>query len=112
MLLKGKTAVITGCNRGIGKAILEVFAKNGANIWACVRLMSNDFKDYTVKVAEKNNVTITPVSFDLADEGQVKEGIKTIRSAKHPVDILVNNAGVIYTALFQMTPVNKMKEVF
>lgn len=112
MLLKGKTAVLTGCNRGIGKAILEVFAKNGANIWACIRLMNDDFVDYTAKVAEKSRVTITPVFFDLADEGQVKEGIKTIRSAKQPVDILVNNAGVNFTSLFQMTPVNKMKEVF
>ena len=37
MLLKNKTVVLTGCNRGIGKAILGVFAKNGASIWACVR---------------------------------------------------------------------------
>ena len=32
MLLKNKTAVITGCNRGIGLSILKVFSKNGANI--------------------------------------------------------------------------------
>ena len=37
MLLKDKTAVITGCNRGIGLSILEIFSKNGANIVACVR---------------------------------------------------------------------------
>ena len=37
MLLNNKTAVITGCNRGIGFSILENFAKNGANIIACVR---------------------------------------------------------------------------
>ena len=37
MLLKNKTAIITGCNRGIGKCILETFVKNGANIIACIR---------------------------------------------------------------------------
>ena len=37
MLLQGKTAVITGCSRGIGRSILEVFAQNGADIWACSR---------------------------------------------------------------------------
>ena len=37
MLLKNKSAVITGCNRGIGKKILEVFSSNGADIFACVR---------------------------------------------------------------------------
>ena len=112
MLLKGKTAVLTGCNRGIGKCILEVFAKNGASIWACVRQLDEDFIDFTKGVEDDHEVNITPVPFDLADEEQVKEGIKTIRFAKQPVDILVNNAGVIFTALFQMTPVTKMKEIF
>ena len=111
-LLKNKTVVLTGCNRGIGKAILGVFAKNGASIWACVRQLDDDFIDFTKGVEDDHEVHITPVPFDLADEGQVKEGINTIRSAKKPVDILVNNAGVIFTALFQMTPVAKMKEVF
>jgi 3-oxoacyl-[acyl-carrier protein] reductase len=112
MLLKGKTAVLTGCNRGIGKAILEVFAKNGVSIWACVRQLDDDFINLAKCVEGDHEVKITPVPFDLADEEQVKEGIKTIRSAKEPVDILVNNAGVIFTALFQMTSVAKMKEIF
>ena len=112
MLLKGKTAVITGCNRGIGKTIMEVFAKNGANSWACVRQLNDHFIDHIKDLADEHNVAITPVPFDLSNEEQVKEGIKTIRSAKQPVDILVNNAGVIFTALFQMTSVKKMKEVF
>ena len=112
MLLKDKTVVLTGCNRGIGKAILGVFAKNGASIWACVRQLDDDFINFTKGVEDDHEVHITPVPFDLADEGQVKEGINTIRSAKQPVDILVNNAGVIFTALFQMTSVAKMKEVF
>ena len=112
MLLKDKTVVLTGCNRGIGRAILEVFAKNGASIWACVRQLDDEFLDFVKGIEEKYEVQIKPVPFDLADERQVKAGIKSIKSAKQPVDILVNNAGVIFTALFQMTSVDKMKEVF
>ena len=36
MLLKNKTAVVTGCNKGIGKKILDVFSANGATVFACV----------------------------------------------------------------------------
>lgn len=112
MLLKGKTAVVTGCNRGIGKAILEVFARNGANLWACVRQPDERFTDYITDLSQETGVTISPVYFDLADVEQVKAGARSIMLAKQPIDVLVNNAGIIATALFQMMPMDKMKEVF
>ncbi len=112
LLLKGKTAVLTGSNRGIGKAILEAFAKNGANIWACVRKPDAKFTDYIANLTKETGVGIWPVYFDLADAEQVKTGAKTIMSAKKSIAVLVNNAGIIYKGLFQMTPVDKMKEVF
>lgn len=111
MLLKGKAAVVTGCNRGIGKAVLEVFAKNGADIWACVRKADDGFTDHITSLEKETGVSITPVYFDLADTEQVKAGVKTIMSAKRSVDVLVNNAGIIYTSLFQMTPADKMREL-
>ena len=112
MLLEGKTAVVTGCNRGIGKAILETFAKHGANVWACARRPDEQFTEYVENLQKETSVTISQVYFDLTDIAQVKTGVKTIMSAKQSVDILVNNAGIIHTAIFQMTPVSKMKEVF
>lgn len=111
-LLKGKTAVLTGSNRGIGKAILDVFAKNGANIWACVRKLDDGFTSYISDLTKETGASIWPVCFDLADAEQMKAEMKTIISSKQNVDILVNNAGIIYTALFQLTPMDKMKEVF
>tara|TARA_A100001015_G_C14591074_1_gene556696 strand:- start:37 stop:189 length:153 start_codon:yes stop_codon:yes gene_type:complete len=43
MLLTGKTAIVTGCNRGIGRATMEIFAEHGADIFACVRKESDEF---------------------------------------------------------------------
>ena len=43
MLLNNKVAVITGCNKGIGKKILEVFSNNGAKVYACVRKIDQSF---------------------------------------------------------------------
>ncbi|MDP7040608.1 MAG: SDR family NAD(P)-dependent oxidoreductase [Myxococcota bacterium] len=112
MLLKGKTAVITGCNRGIGKATLKVFAEHGADVWACVRQVDDEFTTFLEALGQETGACLTPVCFDLADGDAVKEGAKSILAEKKPIDILVNNAGIIHTSLFQMTPVDKMKELF
>jgi 3-oxoacyl-[acyl-carrier protein] reductase len=112
MLLDNKNALITGCNRGIGKAILTTFAENGSNIWACVRQPSDEFETYIKELSMRCDVKIWPVFFDLKDSDQVKSAVKTIMSMKKPVDILVNNAGISYNALFQMSTIDKMIEVF
>ena len=112
MLLQQKTAIITGCNRGIGKAVMEVFAENGADIFACVRKESDEFFDATARLGEKLGVSITPVYFDFAESEEVKAGIRTIISSKKQIDILVNNAGVASGSFFQMTSLQNLKQVF
>ena len=39
-----KNAIITGANRGIGRAILQIFVENGYNIWACARNKNIEFE--------------------------------------------------------------------
>jgi 3-oxoacyl-[acyl-carrier protein] reductase len=112
MLLEQKTAVISGCNRGIGKATLETFAENGADIFACVRKESDEFTDVMTKLAVKTGVSITPVYFDFTESEQVKAGIKSIISFKKQIDILVNNAGVATGSFFQMTSMQNLKQLF
>ena len=112
MLLEQKTAVISGCNRGIGKATLETFAENGADIFACVRKESDEFTDIITKLAEKTGVSITPIYFDFAESEQVKAGIKSILSSKKQIDILVNNAGLATGSFFQMTSMQNLKQLF
>ena len=53
MLLKNKTAVITGSNRGIGKEILKIFSENGANIFACTRNVDDEFKLFVDQLSKK-----------------------------------------------------------
>jgi 3-oxoacyl-[acyl-carrier protein] reductase len=112
MLLEQKTAVISGCNRGIGKATLETFAENGADIFACVRKESDEFTDVITKLAFKTGVSITPIYFDFAESEKVKAGIKSIISSKKQIDILVNNAGVATGSFFQMTSMQNLKQLF
>ena len=112
MLLKNKTAVITGCNRGIGKKILEVFSVNGATVFACVRNISKEFEAEINKIEKISKNKIIPIQFDLSNENQIKDAANNILSSNKSIDILVNNAAMIHTAIFQMTSIKKLKEVF
>ena len=112
MLLENKTAVVTGCNRGIGYKILEVFSSNSAKIFACTRKITNEFESNINELKKKYNNEIIPVAFDLDNEQEIKEAANHIISSNNSIDILVNNAATIHTAIFQMTSTKKLKEIF
>ena len=111
-MLKSKAAVVTGCNKGIGKKILEVFSANGATVFACVRNIDEEFKSFLNKLKQKFNNQIIPIQFDLNDEKKIKEAANSILTSNKSIDILVNNAATIHTSIFQMTSVKKLKELF
>lgn len=110
-MLRDKTAIITGSNRGIGRAIVELFAANGADIWACARNDSSEFSAFCAETAEREGVTVKPIFFDLRDSDAMKAAAKEIASGKRPIDCLVNNAGAIFTAPFMMTAADKMRDM-
>ena len=112
MLLENKTAVITGCNRGIGKKLLEVFSSNKCDVFACVRNIDDKFKLYVEDLSKKNKNKIIPISVNFEDIDSVKLASKKILDHKKQIDILVNNAAIIFTAIFQMTSNEKLKKIF
>lgn len=112
-LLEGKTAIITGCNRGIGLATLDCFAEHGANIFACVRTVSDDFKIHVEELKKKHSVEIVTLIFDLCDEAAMKKSVIEMRKSHRSIDILVNNAGKISPdVIFQITPIDNMRDIF
>ena len=112
MILKNKNAIITGCIQGIGKATLEEFAKNGANIWACALEYNEDFEAYCQKLSNENNIWVKPVYFNLLNQDEIKVGLKKIASDKLPIDILVNIAGMTKDAITHMVTMDQMKLIF
>lgn len=102
--LEGKTALITGCNRGIGKAILELFASEGANIIACTRTQSNDFQAFCKNLENRFKISIYHYFFDLSDEDSIKSSFSLISKEQKKFHILVNNAGIaIFPGLMKVT---------
>ena len=111
-MLKNKLALITGANRGIGLSILRKFSENGANIIACARKKSSQFENDIITISNEYKNKITPFYFDLLNKDEIEKGIKEIFSLSDNIEILVNNAGINQVALFQMTPIKKIKEIF
>ncbi len=112
-MLSGKNAVITGTNRGIGKATVELFAKNHCNIWACARSKNEEFEKELNRLSEEFGVWIEPVYFDFTDPEEMKSAVMQIRSKKEKIDILVNNAGIEQKAgFFQMTSMDEIRKIF
>lgn len=112
-LLKGKTAVITGCMQGIGRATLDLFAKEGADIFACCQKESDEFSAHIEELKKNNyNVDIIPVYFDLGDDESIKNAAKTIMQAKKPINILANIAGMTKDSLFSMVTREQMQQIF
>lgn len=119
MLLEGKTAVVTGCNRGIGKAILENFAKNGADVFAVVKKEQEEFTLYINELMSEYKVDIIPIYMDLSNEDEVRTGAKSIigykdaSGEKKSIDILVNNAGMSNPLnSFAMTKMETIRSAF
>lgn len=108
----GKTVLITGANRGIGKVAVEAFFKEGANIIACARKQNEEFEQYIKSLTSTRGAWIKPLYFDLSKEEEIKEAFKELFKSKIYIDILINNAGVPYGGLMVMTPIAKLKEVF
>lgn len=112
MLLEGKNVIITGTARGIGAAMVEEFAKHGANIWACARKETPELIQRNQEIEKKYNVKITPVFFDMTDYEAMKKVVMQIRSEKKNIDALVNNAGITYNALFAMSTQDNLRQQF
>ena len=92
--LNGKTALITGSGRGIGLAIAEAMAHQGANIFLS-DINSSVVERAAEELAEEYpNVTVRGLTFDVTDKAQIESAMQTIRDAGNGLQILVNNAGI------------------
>lgn len=103
--------MITGCNRGIGKAMVRKFASEGANLICAIRKENPTFKAETDAWAEEYGVTIEHIYFDLTEEDGIKTVFKELNKEKRIIDILVNNAGIPAGGFLLMTSLAKIKEV-
>lgn len=93
-MLKGKTAVVTGGSRGIGRAIAYKLASMGADIAVIYAGNAEAAETVCRRCAEETGVKARAYQCDVADFTAVKETVTRIRADFGTVHILVNNAGI------------------
>lgn len=93
MNFAGKTAVVTGGSRGIGRAVCLELARGGANVALCYAGNEAAALD-TVSACEASGGHALAVQCDISDSGQVKDLTDTVLREFGRIDILVNNAGI------------------
>jgi len=92
-LLEGKTALITGANRGIGYSIAMKFAANGANV-AFSDVALNENSDSLIKEAEKFGVRCRGYASDASSFTDSEKLVNDVMCDFQTIDTLVNNAGI------------------
>lgn len=103
MLLEGKTALVTGGSRGIGKEIVTRFLEEGADVWY-VSTRESPHGTEMEELAKTLGRKITWKQGDVGDEERVNNLVKEVLEEASTLDILVNNAGITRDGLiFRMS---------
>jgi NAD(P)-dependent dehydrogenase (short-subunit alcohol dehydrogenase family) len=87
--LDGKVAVVTGGNRGLGRAFAQALSQAGARVAIAAR-------DHGLTAEVAQVLDVLPVDADVTDRGSVEAMLEHVTSELGPVDVLVNNAGTCF----------------
>ncbi len=107
MTLKGKTAVITGSNSGIGLGIAREIAKAGANVILNSFTDSQDDHQLAKSIADEFNVSARYIRADMSDPNDCRALVTQAGTC----DILINNAGIQHVAPVDEFPVDKWNAI-
>ena len=106
MSLKGKTALVTGSSRGLGKAIALEFAAKGAKVAINYRASEGEANEVVKEIKEMGGeVLLVQANIGIAE--QVKNLVNTITEKWGQLDILVNNAGITSQDKFSDIPLER-----
>lgn len=92
MSLDGKIVLVTGSAKGLGKGLIEEFAKNKANVVISYNNSEIEAKNLENYINRKYNVSVLSIKCDVTNENEIKNMISNIVEKYGRIDILVNNA--------------------
>lgn len=107
--LTGKTAIVTGGSRGIGKEMAQALAEGGANLMLCARRA--EWLEETVREFEEKGFNVAGKPCDVAKPAEVQAVVDETISKFGSVDILINNAGISWGAMPEDMPLEQWQKV-
>jgi gluconate 5-dehydrogenase len=107
--LTGRTAIVTGGSRGLGKEIAEGLGEAGADLVLCARRA--EWLDETVREFEARGFSVRGKTCDVSNAGDVQAVIDAAGDAFGRIDILVNNAGTSWGAMPEDMPLEQWQKV-
>ena len=109
-LFEGRTAMVTGAGKNIGKEIALSFARNGANVIVCDYNEANALA--TAKEVESLGVGALTAICDVRDREKIFSYVEQANKQFGKIDFLVNNAGVALSKILQETSSEEIQKVF
>lgn len=109
MQLGGRVAVVTGAAQGIGRAVAEAYALEGAKV--AVVDVKEERAAETVEGIEKAGGTARVVTCDVSNRAQVDRAVADVKAAYGPIEILVSNAGITRPAMLHKMTFEQWDEV-
>ncbi|MCW5747814.1 MAG: SDR family NAD(P)-dependent oxidoreductase [Alphaproteobacteria bacterium] len=116
--LDGRVAIVTGASRGIGSAIAELFAAEGARVVCAARTLNEGDHPLagslstTVAAIRKSGGEASPVAADISSEAECLALVQQARALYGPIDVLVNNAALNYYIATADYPTNRWVKAF
>ena len=110
-LLKNKVALVTGAAKGIGRAIVETFAENGAYV-AVADIIREGAQEVADRINSKGSPKAMAVTLDVSNQKEVESAFERTIREFGKIDILVNNAAILKAYLIIDFPLKDWQDVF
>jgi 3-oxoacyl-[acyl-carrier protein] reductase/pteridine reductase len=109
--LSGKTVLVTGAAKRIGRTIALTLAKNGADV-AITYLESQSAAESTIRALAELDVEAFAARCDLRNPESIRQAVAAVTDEFGQIDILVNNAGIFESDALESIPVERWDEMF
>lgn len=107
-----KTAVITGCNGGLGRCLLQRFASNAYDVIACSISEDEEFLKMCSELEKRYGITVHHIVYDSTDDASLSKALESVEAFESKISVLVNAAAINVIKLLLNTEMEDLQRTF